>query len=217
MQAQPRSISTVDIAAAPSDTKAVQTITTPTAAPSTTLAQLPDQNGVASRPWSAYFSGGSILPGNSFSTSAIFGAVGLRYRIFGSSSFVVELRRSAFAVNHSAQSGGLRDTTLTVGGTSYPATIGTSSQSATTSMSQVNSLNVGYRFDLSPNDVFSPCAEILTGASTSGFLSSEAAGVEYRFANALWLEVSARAEQLFAPTSGPLTALGFEAGIGFQW
>jgi hypothetical protein len=209
--------STVDIAAAPSDTKAVQTITTPTVASSTTLAQLSEQNGVALHHWSAYFSGGSILPGNSYSASAIFGAVGVRYRIFGSSSFVIELRRSSFIVNHAAQSGGLRDTTLTVGGASYPATIGSPSQLATSATSQVNSLDVGYRFDLSPNEVLSPCAEVLAGASNVGFLSSEAAGIEYRFANGFSLDASARAEQLFSPPSIPLTVLGFEAGIAFQW
>jgi hypothetical protein len=196
-----------------------QTIITPTAAPSVpaTLAHISDQNGIAANHWSGFASGGSTVSSNNASISSIFAAAGVRYLLGGSSSLVVEFRRSSFVVNHSAQSGGFRDTTFSLGGVPYPNTIGSPSLPATTSTSQVNSLDVGYRFDLNPNDMLSPCVEVLAGASTPGFLSSESAGVEYRFANALSLDLSARAEQLFSPQSTPLTALGFEAGIAFEW
>jgi hypothetical protein len=210
--------STMGAATPPSNANAVQAIVTSTVAPSvwTTLAQISDQKERANN-WSGFISGGSIVSSNSFSANSIFGAAGVRYLVSGSSSLAVELRRSSFVVNHAAQSGGFHDTTFSLGGRSYTNTIGDPSQPATTSTSPINSLDLGYRFDLNPNNVLSPCAEILAGASTSGFLSSEAAGIEYRFANSLSLDVSARAEQLFSSQSNPLTALGFEAGIGFEW
>jgi hypothetical protein len=200
----------------PSNTQA---ITTPTATSSvsTTLAELSNPNGTTANHWTAFLSGGSFVPSTNFTMSYLFGAAGARYLLSGSSSLVVELRRSSFVVNHAAQSGNSRDTMVSVGGVPTQLTLGNLSLSATTSSSPVNSLDVGYRFDWNPNDVFSPIAEILVGASTSGFLSSEAAGVEYRFANSLSFDVSARAEQLFSPVSVPLSALGFEAGIGFEW
>jgi hypothetical protein len=209
---------TVDAATPPSNANAVQAIVTPTVEPSVpaTLAQISNQKEMAND-WSGFVSGGSIVPSSSFSTSSFFGAAGVRYQILGSSSLVVELRHSSFIVNHAAQSGAPRDTTFMIDGHAYSNTIGGSLQAASTATSLINSLDVGYRFDLNPNDVLSPCAEILAGASTSGFLSSEAAGLEYRFANLLSLDVSARAEQLFSPQSVPLTALGFEAGVGFEW
>ena len=195
-----------------------QAITTPTATSApTTLAQLSNQHETIVNHWTAFLSGGSFVPSNNFTASSIFGAAGVRYQILGSSSIVVELRRSAFLVNHAGQTGVPTDTMVTVGGQATQLTLGGASLPATTSTSQINSLDVGYRFDLNPNDGLSPCAEILAGASISGFLSSEAAGIEYRFANSLLFDVSARAEQLFSPASVPLSALGFEAGIGFVW
>ncbi len=210
--------STVDASTPPSNAKAMEAVGAPASAPSVpvTLTQISDQKERANN-WSGFVSGGSIVSSNSFSTNSIFGAAGVRYLVSGSSSLVVELRHSSFVANHAAQSGGFHDTTFSLGGRSYTNTIGDPSQSATSSTSPINSLDLGYRFDLNPNDVFSPTAEILAGASTSGFLSSEAAGIEYRFANALSLDVSARAEQLFSSQSNPLTAFGFEAGIGFEW
>ncbi len=197
----------------------IQSIATPVAAPSdpTILTQVSGQNEMTANRWSAFVAGGALLPGNSYSTSSIFGAAGVRYHIFGSSSFVVELRRSSFTVNHAAQSVMPRDTTVTVGGLPTQLTLGSPSQTASASTSLVNSLDVGYRFDLNPNDVLSPCAEIVAGASTVGFLSSEAAGIEYRFANGLTLDMSARAEQLFSPATSPLGSIGLEATLGFQW
>ncbi len=211
--------STVEENAPQSSVNATQAITIPMAAPSvsTSLTQLSDQNGMPANHWEAFVAGGAFVPGNSFTTSSIFGAAGVRYQIFSSSSLVVELRRSAFVVNHAARPGGLQDTTFSLNGVPYTNTIGTALQPATTSTSMVNSLDVGYRFDWNPNAMLTPCAEILAGASTTGFLSSEAVGIEYRLANALSLDISARSEQLFSPASTPLTALGLEAGIGFEW
>ncbi len=196
----------------------VPTSKVPAAAPvSAAIRQISDQNGSIANHWTAFVSGGALLPSNTFSTSSIFGAAGVRYPILGSSALVAELRRTSFVVNRAGQNGGFRDTTFIVGGHSTTNTIGTSSQSSTTSNSFVNSLDLGYRYVLEPNNMLSPSAEILAGASTFGFLSSEAAGVEYRFTNSLSLDLSARAEQMFSPKSAPLTALGFEAGIAFQW
>lgn len=202
--------------APPANTHVIITTAIPSSV-GVTMGELSNQNATDANHWTAFLSGGSFVPNNNFSMSSIVGAAGVRYQIFGSSSIVVELRRSSFLVNHAAQSGGFRDTTLIAGGTQYPATIGTPAQPAATSTSQVNSLDLGYRFDMNPNGVLSPCAEIVAGASTSGFLSSEAVGVEYGLTNALSLDVSARAEELFSPASVPLTAFGFEAGIAFEW
>jgi len=149
--------------------------------------------------------------------SSIFGAAGVRYHLSGSHSLIAELRRSSFLVNHPGQTGGFTDSMVTVGGQTTHLTIGGPTQAAATAATSVNSLDLGYRYDLNPDDVFSPCAEVLAGASTSGFLTSEAAGIEYRFATSLSFDLSARAEQLFSPASVPLRALGFEAGIGFEW
>ena len=211
--------STVEKPTEQSNPQASNVESTVNAVPSVTasLIQASDQNLRSSGNWSAFIAGGSMLSSNNFSIGSMLGAVGLQYRVSGSSSLVVELRHSGFTQNKAGLIGSPYDTTVTAGGQIYKITIGTPSTLATTSTVLVNSLDLGYRYVLNPNNSLSPSAELLAGASTSGFVSLEAIGLEYRFATSLTLDMSARAEQLFSPSTSPLGLLGLEATLGFQW
>ncbi len=170
--------------------------------------------------WSAFVAGGTALSATAVNGSlmnSLFGAAGVRYHLSKNSSLVFALRQTSFREPHNGQNNTLRDTTLTAGGQTYRATIGNISPTTPQETSQVFSLDLGYRFELFPDAALSPCAEVLAGASTSGFLISEAAGIQYRFWNPLTFGLSARAVQLLSPSSAPLNVIGLETEIGFEW
>ncbi|HET6401169.1 MAG TPA: hypothetical protein VFH95_07190 [Candidatus Kapabacteria bacterium] len=169
--------------------------------------------------WSVFVAGGTAPSGmaaNGSLWNSLLDAAGVRYNVSKNSSLVFALRQTSFREPHSGQNNTLRDTMLTAGGQMYRATIGGTSPTTTQETAQVFSLDLGYRFELFPDAELSPCAEVLAGASASGFLTSEAAGIQYRFWNPFTLDLSARAVQLYSRSS-PMNTMELESAIGFAW
>lgn len=176
-------------------------------------------NDCAPAQWLAFASGGySIPPSSALQNAAtLAGSVGLRYRLSGGSFLVVAARQSPFVVQRSGQGMAYRDSAASLDGHTYQVTFGAITTNATATENSVSSLNAGYRFETSPDERFSPFAEVLFGGSARGMLASESAGVGYRLFGPLLFDVSVRADQLIAPKSAPQKALGFEMGLGYEW
>jgi hypothetical protein len=85
------------------------------------------------------------------------------------------------------------------------------------SSTSVASLDVGYRYELMPESMLSPFAEVLGGGSISGILSSEVIGIRYEFEAPFIFDLAARGDQMFSSGVAPQKAFGFEAGVGFGW
>jgi hypothetical protein len=174
-----------------------------------------ESRDVPSVHWVAYVLGNSQLPSAGAPLQLLGGSAGVRYKIGGASSLIMELRDNSFVIGKISTGTSFHDTTIFFYGWAYRSVLG-STQYVNWSAS-IASLDFGYRFELMPESPLSPFAEALIGGSIYGALSSEVVGIRYDIASPFLFDVAARGDQLFSPGSAPLKSFGLEAGIGFAW
>lgn len=168
--------------------------------------------------WTAFISGSPLITTMGTQNNITFGtSLGMRYRMNNASSLVLELRRNVFMMSSTDVASTVHDSSVSLDDQTYREALGASNSTVIHSNTSVVSLDFGYRYELMPQSIVSPFAEVLVGGSTSGALTSEIAGVQYKISSALLLNLAARGDQLYRSRATPERAFAFEAGVGFAW
>lgn len=168
--------------------------------------------------WMVFAAGGCLVnSGRMGGLQAIAGALGVQFRWNDRSSVVLEARRSVFPGIAQNNSTLFRDTIISLNGSSYSNTLGSTAISATPFLNSVLSLDAGYRLEFIPTEFLSSYAALYFGGSLSGIVNAACLGVRYHLGPSYCFDLSARVDQLVARNRTPQRTMGIEATAGFEW